>query len=79
MKDAVYDFAVILGGTNDLTQGREPDVILEALQKVWNVPLSYGGKVLALTVPESGNTPQAVNFKRSGLNELILEHEEDRL
>lgn len=58
---------------------REANVILEALQKVWDVPIAHGSRVLALSVPDSGNTLEAINEKRNRLNELILEHEEDTL
>ena len=46
---------------------------------MWDIPISHGNKVLALTVPDSGNTPEGINIKRNRLNELILEHEQDGL
>ncbi|KAK8044737.1 hypothetical protein PG993_004761 [Apiospora rasikravindrae] len=47
-----YDWTVVLGGTNDLGWGLSEKDIFEALQKCWDIPLSKGGKVLALTIPE---------------------------
>lgn len=49
-----FDWTVVLGGTNDLALGVTADRVFAALRKVWAVPLSKGGRVLACTVPDSG-------------------------
>jgi hypothetical protein len=70
-----YDWAIVLGGTNDLSVEYEIDDIYEALQKVWAIPLSHGTKVLALTVPECGFDDSPITAHGDGLNKLIMEHE----
>lgn len=67
-----YDFAIILGGTNDLSVKTQTINIWPALQKVWSVPLSHSTKVLAMTVPECGNCDSKFNAERDALNLLIL-------
>jgi hypothetical protein len=74
-----YTYAIILGGTNDLSQNRLPSPIFTALQSVWAIPLSYGTKVLALTVPENGTRPDVINRRGNALNELILGFEKENL
>ena len=72
-KETTYDWAVVLGGTNDLNMGQFADEIYEGLQKVWSIPLSTGTKVLALTVPECTCEP-VTDDRRDDLNALILAH-----
>ncbi|KAL3418641.1 GDSL-like Lipase/Acylhydrolase [Phlyctema vagabunda] len=75
-----FDWAVILGGTNDLTWHHEGEEIYEALQKVWEIPLSNGTKVLALTVPECGVQPLCspeLAARRDLLNQYIRSHSEE--
>ncbi|RQM05218.1 hypothetical protein DH86_00004242, partial [Scytalidium sp. 3C] len=71
---APYNWTVVLGGTNDLGHGYEADQIYSALQLVWNVALDHGSNVLALTVPECGSCPPALDLSREQLNRLILHH-----
>ncbi|KAL2266645.1 hypothetical protein VTJ83DRAFT_5997 [Remersonia thermophila] len=69
-----YDWAIVLGGTNDISRGFSPADIFDALKKVWDVPLSRGCKVLALTVPEAGlhgKLRDEVDAERNRLNALI--------
>ncbi|KAL2160944.1 hypothetical protein VTH06DRAFT_8656 [Thermothelomyces fergusii] len=69
-----YDWAIVLGGTNDLAMGFPPEDIFEALKEVWDVPLSRQCKVLALTVPEAGLTGEfreRLDARRDELNDLI--------
>ncbi|KAK4240323.1 SGNH hydrolase-type esterase domain-containing protein [Achaetomium macrosporum] len=69
-----YDWAIVLGGTNDLGMGVPPLEIFEALKAVWEVPLSHKCKVLALTVPEAGlegKIKERIDAKRNALNDLI--------
>ncbi len=70
-----YDWAIVLGGTNDLSVEHEVNDIYEALQKVWAIPLSHGTKVLALTVPECGFDDSPITAHGDELNKLIMEHE----
>ncbi|RKF63131.1 GDSL-like lipase/acylhydrolase [Golovinomyces cichoracearum] len=74
-----YDFAIILGGTNDLCVKMQTVNIWPALQKVWSVPLSHSTKVLAMTVPECGLCDSQFNAERDALNSLILGHETKNL
>lgn len=69
-----YDWAIILGGTNDLNQNRVPDDIFPALEKVWDIPLSSNTKVLALTITGCGACAPQVAPRRADLNQRILEH-----
>ncbi|OWP03047.1 hypothetical protein B2J93_3673 [Marssonina coronariae] len=70
-----YDWAIILGGTNDLNQNRLPDNIFSTLQKVWDVPLSKNTKVLALTISGCGMCSTEVDSRTIDLNQRILNHE----
>ncbi|TQS34495.1 hypothetical protein Golomagni_05119 [Golovinomyces magnicellulatus] len=74
-----YDFAIILGGTNDLSVKMQTVSIWPALQKVWSVPLSHSTKVLAMTVPECANCDSKFNAERDALNSLILGHKTNNL
>lgn len=74
-----YTFAVILGGTNDLAMTSLPGPIFKALKEVWAIPLKHGSKVLALTVPESGDSAPEVFPRRVKLNSMILDHKADNL
>lgn len=74
-----YDFAIILGGTNDLCRKSLPNEIYQAFQKVWSIPLSQATKVLALTIPEIGYCSVTLAKRREKLNTLILNHQEENL
>ncbi|KAF4627932.1 hypothetical protein G7Y89_g10219 [Cudoniella acicularis] len=70
-----YTHAIILGGTNDLTQKRLPSDIYKSLQLVWDIPLGYNTTVLSLTVPEIALDPPIVpNGRLDKLNSKILNH-----
>lgn len=66
-----FDWTVVLGGTNDLALGVEAESLFEALRRVWAVPLSKGGRVLACTVPDSKPGKGTVAGRRAELNALI--------
>jgi len=72
--ERAYDWAIILGGTNDLNMGRSAADAWEALKKVYAIPLKNGTKVLALTVPECGNCAQVPDTRRNKLNDMVLKH-----
>ncbi|CZT00399.1 related to esterase [Rhynchosporium agropyri] len=71
-----YDWAIVLGGTNDLNQDRLPSDIFPALQKVWAMPLSNNTKVLALTITGCGACMPVVPERRADVNQMILSHQE---
>ncbi|KAH8656985.1 SGNH hydrolase-type esterase domain-containing protein [Tricladium varicosporioides] len=70
-----YDFAVVLGGTNDVCVGRPAFDIYEALKLVWEIPLSHETTVLALTIPEITPEPRPVG-RIDKLNSAIMNHED---
>ncbi|KAH0434406.1 gdsl-like lipase [Colletotrichum camelliae] len=72
---AVYDWVIILGGTNDLAYSVPPEKIFQSLLAVYNTALEKGSKVLALTVPETAIKHEKVDAARSKLNNAILSHE----
>ena len=41
-----YDIAVILGGTNDIGWGRDPEDIIMHLSKLWNIASEKGARVV---------------------------------
>lgn len=57
------------------------DEILAAFKEIWDIPLSHGSKVLALTVPkatiDSRNT--SLVERRNMLNKMIKDHSADNL
>ncbi|KAK3330776.1 SGNH hydrolase-type esterase domain-containing protein [Apodospora peruviana] len=67
-----YDWAIVLGGTNDIAMGIPGEDVFTELKKVWDMPLRRNVKVLALTVPEAGmgNSP-AIIARRKALNDSI--------
>ncbi|CAF9940171.1 hypothetical protein IMSHALPRED_001775 [Imshaugia aleurites] len=64
-----YDWIIIMGGTNDLGWGQQPDTIYEGLKKVWKVALDTGANVLALNVLEAAADREG--SRRKLLNEKI--------
>ncbi|CCU81345.1 GDSL-like lipase/acylhydrolase [Blumeria hordei DH14] len=68
------DFAVILGGTNDLISNQQTRDIWPVLKNVWEIPLACSSIVLALTIPECGLATPQVNAEREALNSLIRNH-----
>lgn len=57
------------------------DEILSAFKEIWNIPLSHGSKVLALTVPKAtidGRNASLVE-RRNNLNKMIKDHNADNL
>lgn len=74
-----FDWTIILGGTNDLGFGVEPERVFESLRKIWAVPLSKGGQVLACTVPDAGTKRQQDVDARAELNGLIRGHRQENL
>ncbi|TGJ78250.1 hypothetical protein E0Z10_g10510 [Xylaria hypoxylon] len=71
-----YDWTIVLGGTNDLGWNRPADII-EGLKRAWDIPLSKGGKVLALTIPETKSTSRETIERRNEVNDAIRGYEKD--
>ncbi|KAB5530367.1 SGNH hydrolase-type esterase domain-containing protein [Coniochaeta sp. 2T2.1] len=77
---APYDWTIILGGTNDIAWGTDPETIFSSLLATYSIPLSASppSKVLALTIPEAGIPPgptrDRVEAKRNQVNSLIKSH-----
>lgn len=67
----LYDWAIILGGTNDLGWGKPLLAIHDALTAVSDVALENGAKVLLCTVPECGVKSESLDRKRDELNAFI--------
>ncbi|KAJ6107851.1 SGNH hydrolase [Penicillium sp. IBT 18751x] len=74
-----FDWVIILGGTNDLGVGQRVDLIYHALEDCWNVALSSGAKVLAMTVPECAAKLDSLDTKRNTLNSHILKRESEQI
>ncbi|KAI0196150.1 SGNH hydrolase-type esterase domain-containing protein [Xylaria flabelliformis] len=71
-----FDWTIVLGGTNDLGWGK-PDQVIEGLKKAWDIPLSKGSKVLALTIPETKARFRTITERRNEVNEAIRNYEKE--
>lgn len=71
-----FDWAIVLAGTNDLAYGISTTSIYESLQETWNIALSKGSKVLALTVPECESRSEKLTKRRDELNRSIMNHQQ---
>ncbi|KAI1383056.1 SGNH hydrolase [Hypoxylon trugodes] len=69
-----YDWTIVLGGTNDLGWGCTPEDIVAALKRTWEIPMFKGGKVLALTIPDTRSRYKDVKERREQVNKAIKEH-----
>ncbi|KAI5926329.1 SGNH hydrolase [Camillea tinctor] len=67
----VYDWTIILGGTNDFAWDVSTDTLIAGLKKVWDIPLSRGGKVLALTIPDTKLRGPEIPERRAKVNQAI--------
>ncbi|OJJ49098.1 hypothetical protein ASPZODRAFT_13835 [Penicilliopsis zonata CBS 506.65] len=70
-----YDWVICLGGTNDLGYGYDSSKIFTGLQASWNVALSHGARVLALTIPECEVVNKVLDRRRNEVNAAILAHQ----
>lgn len=77
-KSNFYDWVVLLGGTNDLGWGGEPDKIFTCLQNVERVPLLSGANILVLTVPEVSLVQKNLDDRRDALNANIKDQCDDK-
>ncbi|ERS96156.1 GDSL-like lipase/acylhydrolase [Sporothrix schenckii 1099-18] len=77
-QDSIFDWVIVLGGTNDLAINSRPETIFEHLERTWSFAKLRKTKVLALTVPEvaiqrrPGGPVNRINKRRDELNSLIL-------
>ena len=57
------------------------DEILTAFKEIWNIPLSHGSKVLALTVPRASIDSKNASLvgRRNALNKMIKDHGAENL
>ncbi|OTB05572.1 hypothetical protein M426DRAFT_137495 [Hypoxylon sp. CI-4A] len=69
-----YDWTIVLGGTNDLGWGCAVDTIVAGLKRTWDIPLSKGGKVLALTIPDTRAKFKDISERRDQVNQAIKEY-----
>ncbi|KAI0380700.1 SGNH hydrolase [Hypomontagnella monticulosa] len=69
-----FDWTIVLGGTNDLGWDYDANKIFPSLKQLWDIPLSKGGKVLALTVPDARARYGNIKDRRDELNKLIMEY-----
>jgi ribosome-binding factor A len=67
------------GRCSDIGWGYSADEVLQALEKVWDIPLSEGAKVLALTVPEIRFKDDDLDKRRNDINEAIKSYKEHNL
>lgn len=77
--DGVDDGPELTSHGSDIAWRSEADAVLAALKKTWDVPLSKGGRVLALTVPECDGYNTRVDATRSELNKDIKAYKHDKL
>lgn len=65
---------------SDIAYNIPGEEILTAFKEIWNIPLSHGSKVLALTVPEAVDRRNGTLVgRRNNLNKMIKEHKADNL
>lgn len=66
---------------SDIAFNVETEVIFERFKQVWDIPLSHGSKVLAITVPratiDGGN--MGLVERRNAINKKIMEYTKDGL
>ncbi|KAH8774531.1 SGNH hydrolase-type esterase domain-containing protein [Diaporthe sp. PMI_573] len=74
-----FDWTIVLGATNDIAFNIPGDEILTAFKKIWDIPLSHGSKVLALTVPRAtiDKSNAGLVQRRNALNKMIKDHKAD--
>ncbi|KAL1973850.1 hypothetical protein VTN31DRAFT_5410 [Thermomyces dupontii] len=78
---AIYDWVIVLGGTNDLPSGMfSPESIYNDLRNAWKIALDHNetAQVLALTIPECGVKSANLDKRRDTVNSFILAHKENR-
>ncbi|KAL7628377.1 hypothetical protein AAE478_002579 [Parahypoxylon ruwenzoriense] len=69
-----FDWTIVLGGTNDLGWGCRVDDIIAGLKRTWDIPLSKGSKVLALTIPDTRARYGDIAQRRDTVNKAIKDY-----
>ncbi len=64
---------------SDLGWGRHAEPIIEGLKRLWDIPLSKGGKVLALTILETKGIFPTLTERRNNVNDAIRSYEKENL
>lgn len=66
---------------SDIAFNISPEEIMTAFKEIWNIPISHGSKVLALTVPRATIDSRNAGLveRRNTLNKMIQEHKADNL
>lgn len=68
-----YAVVIILGGSNDLGWGDEPDRVFSYLSDLWQRALDTGSGVIACTIPPIGMPYPPLQEAQIRLNEMITE------
>ncbi|CAJ2503868.1 Uu.00g112620.m01.CDS01 [Anthostomella pinea] len=76
--DRPFDWTIVLGGSNDLTWNKKAEDVIAALENTWDIALTEGGRVLAMTVPEYRAKIQRINDRRDEVNKAIMAHSHPR-
>jgi lysophospholipase L1-like esterase len=76
-RSPLYDWVLILGGTNDLGWGKPVSFIHERLTEVSDIPLRNGAKVLLFTIPECAHKSASLDARRDELNQLIKDDDRE--
>ncbi|XDG10324.1 hypothetical protein ABKA04_009939 [Annulohypoxylon sp. FPYF3050] len=61
-------------GTNDLGWGCSSEDLIAGLKKAWDIPLSHGSKVLALTITDTRSRYKDIKERRDEVNKAIKEY-----
>jgi hypothetical protein len=64
---------------SDIAWTYPPDIVMGALKDTWDIPLSKGGKVLALTIPETKGQNSETIERRDAINLAIKEYRRHNL
>ncbi|KAI0476080.1 SGNH hydrolase-type esterase domain-containing protein [Xylariaceae sp. FL0804] len=70
--DRPFDWTIVLGGSNDLTWNKKPEAIVPALEQAWDLALSEGCRVLAMTVPEYRARIAKISDRRDAVNRAVM-------
>ncbi|KAL8759382.1 MAG: hypothetical protein Q9199_000817 [Rusavskia elegans] len=75
-KGEKLDWLIFQGGGNDLMWGEEPAAIFEAMQKLWQISLQGGTKVMALTVTDTEDQRPQTRESYRKLNDMVISHQD---
>lgn len=72
-RGAVYDVAVILGGSNDIGWGYSIDAVVSAVTGLWDVCLEEGIPVIGCTIPPIAHIFGGIQSMQANINRLLTE------